>query len=212
MNTILTRDKIKELRKRFGMSQDDLARRLDVSRQTVVNWETGKSVPEPSYIAQMFKLFGIEYAEKDLLFGETATELTERDELMDLVEKTASLGEEDRLALKRSLGRGKAMLAYLEHRRRLKTIAMLCVAVPLLAVAVTIIVILLTAMTAGNGVPSESYDVVFRLTGTQIFTVIMFAVAAMIGDVGLWILADELGKRRIYKKYGDTGEPDRRKR
>ena len=36
-------DKISELRRENGMSQEDLAEKLDVSRQSVSKWESGVS-------------------------------------------------------------------------------------------------------------------------------------------------------------------------
>lgn len=36
-------DKLQELRKAQGLSQEDLAERLNVSRQSVSKWETGVS-------------------------------------------------------------------------------------------------------------------------------------------------------------------------
>ena len=46
-------------RKRAGMSQEDLAERLHVSRQTVSKWETGQSAPDPETVVQLARLFGI---------------------------------------------------------------------------------------------------------------------------------------------------------
>ena len=39
-------EKIFENRKKLGLSQDDLANKLDVSRQTVSKWEVGSATPE----------------------------------------------------------------------------------------------------------------------------------------------------------------------
>ena len=46
-------------RKRAGMSQEDLAERLHVSRQTISKWETGQSAPDPETVVQLARLFGI---------------------------------------------------------------------------------------------------------------------------------------------------------
>lgn len=37
--------KIKNLREQAGLTQEALARELGVSRQTVINWETGRNTP-----------------------------------------------------------------------------------------------------------------------------------------------------------------------
>ena len=38
--------RIREERERLGISQENLAREVFVSRQTVSNWETGKTYPD----------------------------------------------------------------------------------------------------------------------------------------------------------------------
>lgn len=52
-------DKITELRKRSGWSQEELARQLNVSRQSVSKWEGAQSIPDISKILQMSRLFGV---------------------------------------------------------------------------------------------------------------------------------------------------------
>lgn len=46
-------DKIIELRKKAGMSQDELAELMDVSRQSVSKWEGAQSIPDLSKILKM---------------------------------------------------------------------------------------------------------------------------------------------------------------
>ena len=52
-------DKIIEERKRNGWSQEDLAEKLGVSRQSVSKWEGAQSVPDLNRILQMAELFGV---------------------------------------------------------------------------------------------------------------------------------------------------------
>ena len=52
-------DKIMELRKRNGMSQEALAEKLDVSRQSVSKWETGESVLDLDRIIKLSEIFGV---------------------------------------------------------------------------------------------------------------------------------------------------------
>lgn len=65
-------DKIIEERKRCGWSQEDLAERLDVSRQSVSKWEGAQSVPDLNRIIQMADLFGVstDYLLKDEMVKE----------------------------------------------------------------------------------------------------------------------------------------------
>ena len=39
-------EKIKLIRKKFGLSQDELGAKLNVSRQAITKWETGKGTPD----------------------------------------------------------------------------------------------------------------------------------------------------------------------
>lgn len=52
-------EKILSLRAERGMTQDGLAEKMEVSRQSVSKWETGQSVPDLDKIVRMADLFGI---------------------------------------------------------------------------------------------------------------------------------------------------------
>ncbi len=60
-------DKIISLRKQKGWSQEELAEKLDVTRQSVSKWESAQSVPDISKILQISELFGVttDYLLKD---------------------------------------------------------------------------------------------------------------------------------------------------
>lgn len=60
-------DKVIALRKKAGWSQEELAERLNVSRQSVSKWESAQSVPDIDRILQMSRLFGVttDYLLKD---------------------------------------------------------------------------------------------------------------------------------------------------
>lgn len=52
-------NKITFLRRQRGWSQEDLAARLGVSRQSVSKWESGASVPELERIIELSRIFGV---------------------------------------------------------------------------------------------------------------------------------------------------------
>lgn len=52
-------NKLKKLRKENGLSQEDLANQLGVSRQSVSKWENGQGFPETDKIIMMSSLFGV---------------------------------------------------------------------------------------------------------------------------------------------------------
>ncbi len=60
-------DKIIELRKKAGMSQEELAEKLGVSRQSVSKWEMAQSTPDLNRILKMSEIFGVttDYLLKD---------------------------------------------------------------------------------------------------------------------------------------------------
>ena len=51
--------RIKELREQCGLSQADLARKLDVSRSSVNAWEMELSTPTTQYVVDMARLFHV---------------------------------------------------------------------------------------------------------------------------------------------------------
>lgn len=52
-------DKILNLRKTHGMSQEDLAEKLNISRQAISRWEMGTAQPDTPNVLQLSKLFGV---------------------------------------------------------------------------------------------------------------------------------------------------------
>ena len=60
-------DKLIELRKKNSMTQEELAERMNVSRQSVSKWEGAQSVPDLEKILKLSKLFGVstDYLLKD---------------------------------------------------------------------------------------------------------------------------------------------------
>jgi transcriptional regulator with XRE-family HTH domain len=62
-------EKITELRKKNGWSQEELAEKLDVSRQAVSKWESAQSVPDMNRVLMLSEVFGVstDYLLKDEL-------------------------------------------------------------------------------------------------------------------------------------------------
>lgn len=52
-------EKLYGLRKKDGLSQEQLAERLDVSRQAVSKWESGKAVPESDTLISISEYFHV---------------------------------------------------------------------------------------------------------------------------------------------------------
>ncbi|MBQ3258196.1 MAG: helix-turn-helix transcriptional regulator, partial [Oscillospiraceae bacterium] len=60
-------DKIVRLRKKNGWSQEELAEKMNVSRQAVSKWEGAQTIPDLEKILQLGTLFGVttDYLLKD---------------------------------------------------------------------------------------------------------------------------------------------------
>lgn len=69
-------DKIIRLRKKNGWSQEELAEKLQVSRQAVSKWEGAQSVPDIDKILMLGRLFGVttDYLLKDEMEDEEFAE------------------------------------------------------------------------------------------------------------------------------------------
>ena len=52
-------NKLYELRKQKGLSQEELANRLNVSRQTISKWEVGESTPDMEKLVAISDLFEV---------------------------------------------------------------------------------------------------------------------------------------------------------
>lgn len=68
-------DKIINLRKKFGWSQEELAEKMNVSRQSVSKWEGATSIPDLNKIIQLSQIFGVstDYLLKDEVEEEVFT-------------------------------------------------------------------------------------------------------------------------------------------
>lgn len=63
-------ENLKYLRKEANLTQENLAERLNVSRQAVTKWESGQSLPDIENLKQMADLFGVTM---DSLVGDVET-------------------------------------------------------------------------------------------------------------------------------------------
>ena len=79
-------DKLIALRKQYGLSQEQLAEKLNVSRQSVSKWEGAQSIPDINKIIQLSQIFGVstDYLLKDELENE-------KDEYIETGEKSEEL-------------------------------------------------------------------------------------------------------------------------
>lgn len=101
-------EKILMLRKQKGMSQEELAEKLNVSRQAVSRWEGGSALPDATNVLQLSKLFEVS---ADYLLND------------DYVEHSAEEREQPKRDMKKvvacwvsAIGLGAEFLIYLVSR------------------------------------------------------------------------------------------------
>lgn len=69
--------RIGALRREKGLTQEQLAERLGVSRRTVSRWETGSNLPDLDLLLELTDLFGVGLRELLIGEGETARQLAD---------------------------------------------------------------------------------------------------------------------------------------
>lgn len=91
-------DKIIELRKKAGWSQEELAAQLGVSRQSVSKWEGAQSMPDMEKILQLSNIFGVS---TDYLLKDEITEPEVKTTYAATAEASTQAGGEDSRPLRR---------------------------------------------------------------------------------------------------------------
>ena len=88
-------DKIIELRKKNGWSQEDLAEKLDVSRQSISKWEGAQSIPDMNKILKLSEVFSVstDYLLKDEIELDSPGEAPKVDTESSLKEVPVSMEE-----------------------------------------------------------------------------------------------------------------------
>ena len=129
--------RIRKLREDAHMSQAELARELQVSRQAVSRWESGSSVPDASIVSDLCRALGVKY---ESVFGafESGEAAASADEKV-MPQVAAALSEEQREEVGKAIGemreyikRDAAAKQSAERRRKAVTagvIAMLAAAI-----------------------------------------------------------------------------------
>lgn len=77
---IMIADIIKKLRKHSGLTQADLAKRLNITRSSVNAWEMGISIPSTQYIVELAELFSVS---TDYILGLSKSNAIRTDSLSD---------------------------------------------------------------------------------------------------------------------------------
>lgn len=121
-------DKIIELRKKNGWSQEELADKLGVSRQAVSKWESAQAVPDMNRVIKLSEIFGV------------STDFLLKDELELANAAPAELQESSEDGVVRSVSMEEAS-AFIEHRerssRRVALGVLMCILSPILLIVLS---------------------------------------------------------------------------
>lgn len=103
---MILEDKLIQLRKKKGWSQEELADRMDVTRQSVSKWESGQSIPDLEKILKLSELFGVS---TDYLLKENIEETQNINYTKDNPVRNVSMEEADAF-LSANEGTSKSMV------------------------------------------------------------------------------------------------------
>ena len=184
-------EKITDLRKKAGWSQEELAEQLGVSRQSVSKWEGGQSLPDMDKIVRMSNLFGV------------STDYLLKDEISELDETPLIQSEEGRLRRVTMEEASRYMEIRAASAPRIALSSMLCVASPVIFLA------LIALSESPWGKLSENAAVGIGIC----ITLVMVAIAVM-GFMKTGAAASDfafLEKEAFETEYGVTGVVKKRK-
>lgn len=181
-------DKIIENRKKNGWSQEELADRLGVSRQSVSKWEGAQAVPDMKKIIQMSEVFGV------------STDYLLRDDITEAQPPEVALVDSGLEETVRSVSMEEAN-AFLEHNERaadsVSTGVMLCILSPVIL------------MFLGGLAEAEKIPMGVEVAGLTGLVILLLMVAA---GVALFLITSLRGREFDYleninidTEYGVSG-------
>ncbi|MDT3389911.1 MAG: helix-turn-helix domain-containing protein [bacterium] len=185
-------EKIMDLRKKMGWSQEELAEQLGVSRQSVSKWESAQSLPDMDKIVKMSSVFTV------------STDYLLKDELTELGDRVPRVEQEDTGLRRVSMEEASR---YMEIRtnsaRSIALSTMLCVASP-------IVMLFLIALSESPYVKISENAAV----GTGLCVLIIMVALGVMGFIRTSSAASDfafLEKEAFETEYGVSGVVKKRK-
>ncbi len=165
-------DKIIELRKKNGWSQEELAQKLDVSRQSISKWESAGSVPDMNKILRLSEVFGV------------STDFLLKDEMEMPETADAVTPEIETGAVRVSMEEASSFIAFRNtSSARIAFGVMLCIFSPIL-------LIVLSGLTGSGRIALSEY----QATGIGLCVLMLMIAAA----VALFVVTGLQGNRYEY--------------
>ena len=186
-------DKIMEERKKNGWSQEELAEKLGVTRQSVSKWESAQSVPDLQRILRMSELFGV------------STDYLLKDEMGNEPEVPPPYAEQDRPARFVSMEEASTYLALRDRNAlRMALSVFLCIVSP--------VCLMMLAVAQECGMVPISENLAAGIGMAVLFGFILIAVVNFI-SYGMKMTPYEfLEQEPIDTEYGVIGMANERKR
>ncbi|MDU5236873.1 MAG: helix-turn-helix transcriptional regulator, partial [Finegoldia magna] len=183
-------DKIILLRKKNNLTQEELAEKLGVSRQSVSKWEMGNSIPDINKIIQLSDVFGVK---TDYLLKDEIDDIEYSDDTVEELEAKKTISVEDA---------NDFMSAYEEYSNNVAESISLFIISPV-AVLVSQIIALTT------DVKSEDFFVIGGIV--VLFLIIAFGVYKLIVKANLIEKYDFISKESFNLSYGVKGLVEKKK-
>lgn len=170
-------EKLYTLRKKSGLSQEQLAERLNVSRQAISKWESGMSLPESDKLVSISRYFGVslDYLLKD----ESGEDVASAEVRIDNGGKNTSVEEESVNKSGKDTHAGTVPADTGNHRLRTKSLVGVLICIGGIIGLVIWGLISVFNPTASNGLGESS---AVRIDGNGIFLLICGA-AVIFGAV-----------------------------
>lgn len=185
-------EKIMELRKKNGWSQEELAEQVHVSRQSVSKWESGASIPDLSKILLLSEAFGVS---TDYLLRDDIEETQKAEAFVEETVEKAAGGE---IIYKISLDEAKE---YIKDRRfaakRIGAGVVLCI--------LSLVILIYLASMAEYGKIGISEDVAGGLGIAALILLVIPAVALFITTGMKMEKYQYIDTEIIELEYGVTG-------
>ena len=188
-------DKIMQLRKKQGWSQEELAERLGVSRQAVSKWEGAQSVPDLNKLLAMADLFGVS---TDYLLRE---DLGEEEAPAAVIREESGNEERYRVTLEEA---GDYLAATEKEAGKIGLGVALCILSP--------IVCILLSVAGETGKAPFTEDQGGIMGCVVLFLLIAGAVALFVWSAGHMTKFQDLGRMPLETDYGVAGMVKERKR
>ena len=174
----MLKENLKNLRKAKGYSQEDLALKLNVVRQTVSKWEKGLSVPDAEMLIQLAENLDTSV---QALLGETATptESHEKIEIDAIAAKLALLNEQ--------------FAKHNENRRKIWRMVFLLMGICAVLILAFYLVPVLHLLMANNSLQenvsiiggADGPTAILVSSGLSIFPIFFILLLAVIAFVGI---------------------------